>query len=110
MFKRDDLQNRFKILLTGWWLFATLKILVILLVIDLTSISKTQCLVLKMAFSNSMFSTKISDVAKCFYSSLVLLLIDLTISTKMTFWLNSLKMIKILTVSGIQEVRKNDFF
>ena len=57
-----------------------------------------------------MFSTKISDVAKCFYSSLVLLLIDLTISTKMTFWLNSLKMIKILTVSGIQEVRKNDFF
>ena len=57
-----------------------------------------------MAFSNSMFSTKISDQTQC--------LLDLVlISTKMTFS-NSiqLKMIKISTVFGTLEVIKSDFF
>ena len=65
-----------------------------------------------MAFSNSLFSTKISDV-----SSSVLLLTGLTISTKISdlnkkTFSNSiqLKIIKISTVSGTQEVIKNDFF
>ena len=57
-----------------------------------------------MAFSNSMFSTKISDQTQC--------LLDLVlVSTKMTFS-NSiqLKMIKISTVFGTLEVIKSDFF
>ena len=65
-----------------------------------------------MVFSNSMFSTKISDV-----SSSVLLLTGLTISTKISdlnknTFSNSiqLKIIKISTVSWTQEVIKNDFF
>ena len=40
MFKRDDLDSRFRILLTGWRLFTTIKILVLLLVVDLRSNSK----------------------------------------------------------------------
>ena len=55
LLKKDDLQNRFRIFLTGCRLFATAKILVILLVTDLTSITKS-------FFFNSMFSTKISDL------------------------------------------------
>ena len=65
-----------------------------------------------MVFSNSLFSTKISDV-----SSSVLLLTGLTISTKISdlnkkTFSNSiqLKIIKISTVIGTQEVIKNDFF
>ena len=48
-FKRDDLQNRFRIFLTGCRLVGTIKILVILLVTNL----------LKITFPNSMFSTNI---------------------------------------------------
>ena len=40
MFKRDDLQNRFRIFLTACRLFGTVKIFVILLVIDLTNNTK----------------------------------------------------------------------
>ena len=57
MFKRADLQSRFIIFLTGCRSFATIKILIILLVIGLTA-------TLKINFSNSMFSTKISDLNK----------------------------------------------
>ena len=52
MFKRGD----FRIFLTGCRLFATIKILVILLVTDLTSNTKN--------FSNSILSTKISDLTQ----------------------------------------------
>ena len=48
MFKRVDLQNRFRIFLTGCKSFVTIKILVTLLVPDLTSNTKNY----------SMFSTK----------------------------------------------------
>ena len=62
MFKRDDLQSRFRIFLTGCRLFATIKILVMLLTTDLTS-NQSQIL-LKMSFSNSiqLEMTKISTV------------------------------------------------
>ena len=40
MFKRDGLQSSFRIFLTGFRLFAIIKILVILLVADLTSSTK----------------------------------------------------------------------
>ena len=62
MFKRDDLQSHFRIFLTGCRLFATIKILVMLLTTDLTS-SQSQIL-LKMSFSNSiqLEMTKISIV------------------------------------------------
>ena len=63
MFKKDELQSRFRICLTGYRLFATIKILAILLVTDLTSIAK-----------NYNFQLNVS--------SSVLLLTDLTISTK----------------------------
>ena len=65
-----------------------------------------------MTFSNKMFSTKISDLTKNGFlllndSSSVLLLTDLTISTKMTFFNSTqLKMMKISTVSGTQEVTR----
>ena len=65
-----------------------------------------------MTFSNKMFSTKISDPTKNGFlllndSSSVLLLTDLTISTKMTFFNSTqLKMMKISTVSGTQEVTR----
>ena len=48
MFKRVDLQNRFRIFLTGCKSFVTIKILITLLVPDLTSNTKNY----------SMFSTK----------------------------------------------------
>ena len=63
MFKKDELQSCFRICLTGCRLFATIKILVMLLVTDLTSIAK-----------NYNFQLNVS--------SSVLLLTDLTISTK----------------------------
>ena len=50
MFKRDNLKNRSRIFLTGCRLFATVKV-VILLVTDLPSNTKNY-------FSNLMFSTK----------------------------------------------------
>ena len=76
-----------------------------------------------MAFPNAMFSTKISDLTKDLTQCLqvnvaksVLLLTDLTRGakfldlTKMTFSNSTrLEMIKTSTVSGIQEVIKNDF-
>ena len=73
MFKRGDLQSCFRIFLTGCSLFATIKILVILLVTDLTSSTKT-------TFSNSMTSTKISNLTKndFFYSMFNTKISDLT--------------------------------
>ena len=59
MFKRDDLGSGFRIFLTGYRLFASIKNLIILLVTDLTKI-------LKITFSNSVFSTKLSDLTQCF--------------------------------------------
>ena len=57
MFKTGDLQSRFKFFLTGYRSLATIKILVILIVTVLKTI-------LKIAFSNSMFSTKISYITQ----------------------------------------------
>ena len=63
MFKRDDLQKCFRIFRAVCRLFSTIKIVVVLLVTDLTSntIFLTQYLVLKMVFSSSMFSTNIAQ-------------------------------------------------
>ena len=61
MFQGSNLQSRFRIFLTGCKLFATIKILIILLVTDLTSSTKN--------FSNSIFSTKISNLTKMTYSN-----------------------------------------
>ena len=57
MFKKGDLQSRVRTFLTGCKLFAGIKILVILLVTDLTNSTKNY-------FSNSMSSTKISNLTK----------------------------------------------
>ena len=72
MFKRDDLRSRFRIFLTGCRLFATIKILVILLVTNLTSNTKNYFFnsmfnTKNDFFSNSVFSTKISDIAQSYY-------------------------------------------
>ena len=60
MFKRGDLQSRFKFFLTGRRSFATIKIPITLLVTDLTRSPKN-------TFSNSVFSTLISNLTKNYF-------------------------------------------
>ena len=57
MFKRGYSQSCLRIFLTGCRIFATIKILVILLAIDLRSNTK-------ITFSNSMVTIKISDLTQ----------------------------------------------